>query len=122
MDNLKRIKACLLLSTMLPVLSSCSSNDIKYNNYKIMQEYNLEMDDYYLVKVDKINNKKLEVIGKFDTIEEAKEYLDSIMLLEEDNTKKNYIFSGVSILIIGGFMYLCIKNQKKDEKEKVLKK
>ena len=69
MDNLKRIKACLLLSTMLPVLSSCSSNDIKYNNYKIMQEYNLEMDDYYLVKVDKINNKKLEVIGKFDTIE-----------------------------------------------------
>ena len=122
MDNLKRIKACLLLSTMLPVLSSCSSNDIKHNNYKIMQEYNLEVDDYYLVKIDNINNKKLEVIGKFDTIEEAKEYLDSLMLLEEDNTKKNYIFSGVSILIIGGFMYLCIKNQKKNEKEKVLKK
>lgn len=126
MNNLKKIKAYLLLSMMLPTLSSCSNNNIDDNlrkNYKIIQSYELDnyaSDGYYLVKLD---NNSYNIVGHFDTLEEAKEYLDSLDL--SDDSIKKFVFIEATTLIIFGFMYFSKKNvQEKineNEKKKVLR-
>ncbi len=126
MDNKKRIKSLLMLSLMLTSLSSCSKESINISNnkYKIMKEYSSssDNDNFYLIKVnnnDLMKDKNLKVIGNFNTLEEAREYLNA--LIEREKIETDYIIGqGVTLIIIGGLFYYFIKKEKKEEK--VLKK
>ena len=106
-------------------LSGCSSKDTT-NKYKIIKEYNIDGNDesnYYLVKVENefIKNNKLRIIGSFETMDDARKYLDSL-----NNEEKNFgIEDIIGIILVGGFYYWCIRSYTSDikkEKSKILKK
>ncbi len=129
--NIKRLKTCVLLSMMMPLLSSCSSDNIDNyikKDYKIIKAYEMnseDNDDFYLIKIDKNILNSVKVIGKFNTIEEAKEYLNIIISNKEKEVTDNLILSGLSIIIVGGYAYYWIMSNKKDmekDKIKILKK
>ena len=128
MDNKKRIKALIMLGVSMMSLSGCSKQDITEflsDKYKIMKEYNLdnsEEENFLLVKVEKnlIEKNKLKIIGSFNTMEEAKDYLNN---LSKDDNHQFGIEGIFGIIMIGGFFYYCISNYVKgNKKEKTLKK
>ena len=126
MDNKKRIKALIMLGISMISLSGCSSKDTT-NKYKIIKEYNIDSNDesnYYLVKVENefIKNNKLRIIGSFETMDDARKYLDSLNSEEEKNFGIDDI---IGIILVGGFYYWCIRSYTSDikkEKSKILKK
>lgn len=126
MDNRSRIKALILLGINMMSLSGCSAKEIKNflsDKYKIIQEYyDTEDAPYYLVRVEKsfTENKNLRIVGSFETIEEAEEYLNN--LINEDNYSLD-INHVLYIVCISGIFYYCVHKTAKDSKEfKKLKK
>ena len=124
MDNKKKIKALIMLGISMMSLSGCSTKEIK-DKYKIIQEYNIDNNEdsnYYLVKAenDLIEGNQLKIIGSFETMDEAMEYLDSL----DNPSEHNFGISEIlGVILVGGFYYYCIRNYIKDaKKNKVLKK
>ena len=126
MDKLKRIKSLILLMITMMTLSGCSKEEIANNlknNYKIVHKMDDELNvNYYLIKMDRINNKSFNIIGEFETMEEAREYLDMQIIRDKDQILNEAFLSGSVIIIVGTAAYLCVGKQKKEEKTKVLRK
>ena len=124
MDILKRIKAFILFIITILSLSGCSKEDIDTyikNNYKVIAAtvLNDESTNYYLIKMDKIDCSKFQVIGEFATMAEARAYLDTQLTKDEDSLLNEVILSGSAFIIVGTSMFLCINRQKKEEQDKV---
>ncbi len=123
--DIKRLKTGILLGMMVPILSSCSNDNIDNylkKDYKILKAYEIDSEidnDYYLVIIDNNSNESLQILGKFDSIEKAREYIEYISNNDKNKMLDGLIVSGAGVVTSLGFMIYNKKREKEEDNAKI---
>jgi hypothetical protein len=128
-DVIKKLKALILLGITTLSLSGCSKEEIDTfisSHYKIIEKCGLDIEmsqGYYLLKANELNilgTAPYKVIGEFNTLEEANNYLNSMINNESNSIPTEVIKGVIAGIVIGGALYLFVRYGRKKLMDKEL--